>query len=156
MTGLFAAVFAALYTGHQVGDLWIQTGRQAADKGLPGWPGRLACARHAATLTATLAAALGVTAWVTGARVSVAAAVTGLAVNAASHYWADRRLTLAGLADWIGRTVIPGKGDFYRFGTPRPGRDDNLTLGTGAFQLDQAWHIAWLLVTALIIAGGTR
>ena len=41
MIALFAAVFAALFTGHQVGDLWVQTHRQAAAKGLPGWPVRL-------------------------------------------------------------------------------------------------------------------
>jgi len=154
VTGLFAAAFAALYAGHQVGDLWVQTHAQATAKGLPGWPGRLACARHVLALTAAIGAAVAVMAAVTGAPVHALPAVAGLAVNAASHYWADRRSTLAGLADWLGRTICPGKGAFYRLGSPRPGRDDNPTLGTGAYQLDQAWHIAWLFAAALIIAGG--
>lgn len=147
---LFAATFAALYAGHLIGDLWAQTEAQATRKHLPGWPGRAACARHAATLTAVLAVALAAVAWVTSARVSVPAAAIGLAVNAATHYWADRRSTLGSLAARV------GKGGLYRLGQPREGHDDNPTLGTGAFQLDQAWHVAWLLITALIIAGGSR
>jgi hypothetical protein len=152
-TGLLGGVFAALYAGHQVADLWAQTGTQATRKGLPGWPGRLACARHTLTLTAVLAAAVAAMAMVTGAPVHVLPALVGLAVNAGSHYWADRRTTLAGLAAWLGATVIPGKGEFYRMGAPRPGRDDNPTLGTGAYALDQAWHVAWLFVSALVISG---
>jgi hypothetical protein len=50
---VFAACFAALYTAHQVADHWLQTPAQAAGKGGPGWTGRLACARHVATLTLT-------------------------------------------------------------------------------------------------------
>jgi hypothetical protein len=151
---LFGAVFAALYAGHQVGDLWVQTHQQAMAKGLPGWPGRLACARHVLTLTATMAVAVAALAVAGAAPVHPLPAAAGLAVNAASRYWADRRSTLAGLAAWLARTVIPGKGEFYRLGSPRPGQDDNVTLGTGAYQLDQAWHIAWLFITALIIARG--
>lgn len=148
---MFAAVFAALYAGHYVGDLWIQTHRQAISKALPGWPGRWACARHVVTLTGALTAVLAVVLWVTGARPALAAVVIGLAVNAVSHYAADRRAPLKALADWLGTTVIPGKGEFYQLGAPRPGRDDNPTLGTGAYQLDQAFHVGWLLITALII-----
>jgi hypothetical protein len=84
---------------------------------------------------------------VTGARPSPIRAAAGLAVSAGSHYWADRRSTLAALAE-----LVPGKGSFYRLGTPRPGRDDNPTLGTGAYALDQAWHTGWLLIAALVIA----
>ena len=70
----------------------------------------------------------------------------GLAVNAGTHYWADRRFTLAALCE---RT---GKGAFYRMGAPRPGHDDQLHLGTGAYVLDQSWHIFWMFAAALIIA----
>jgi hypothetical protein len=150
-TALFAAVFAALYAGHYVGDIWIQTHRQALTKGLPGWPGRWSCARHAATLTLTIGAALAAVIAVTGARLHPLPVIVGLAVNGISHYAADRRKPLLTLAAWLGATVIPGKDEFYKLGSPRPGRDDNPTLGTGAFQLDQAFHVAWLFIAALII-----
>jgi hypothetical protein len=153
MAGLFAAAFAALYTAHQVADHWLQTPRQAAGKGGPGWPGRLACARHVATLTLTAAAALAVMAAVTGAPVRVVPAVIALAVNAGSHYLADRRRPLRSLVEWLAATVIPGKEDFWALGAPRAGHDDNPTLGTGAYALGQSWHIGWLFVAALIIAG---
>ncbi|GII89466.1 hypothetical protein Ssi03_74560 [Sphaerisporangium siamense] len=142
----FAAVFAALYAAHSFGDHWVQTHAQACIKGTPGRTGRLACARHVATLTATKAAFLLALELATGARLHPAAVLAGLAVDAASHYWADRRTTLAALAERI------GKGDFYRLGAPRPGRDDAPHLGTGAYALDQSWHIGWLFITALIIA----
>ena len=154
MTAALGGIFAALYAGHQVGDLWVQTGRQAAAKGLPGWPGRLACARHVVTLTATMVIALAAVALTVGVTLRPLPVLAGLAVNAASHYWADRRSTLAGLGAWVGRVLVPGKGEFYRLGAPRPGRDDNVTLGTGAYQLDQAWHMAWLFISALVIARG--
>ncbi len=91
----------------------------------------------------------------TGAPVHLLAAVAGLAVNAASHYAADRRRPLLSLAEWLGATAIPGKEEFWHLGAPRPGHDDNPTLGTGAYALDQSWHIGWLFIAALFIAGGT-
>lgn len=141
----FAAVFAALYVAHQVGDHWVQTHRQALAKGQPGWPGRRACAGHMVTLTVTKATAIALAAAVLGLQLAVAGVVAGLAVDAASHYWADRRSTLAGLATRV------GKGGFYTLGAPRPGHDDPPTLGTGAYALDQSWHIGWLFIAALII-----
>lgn len=144
----FAAVFAALFAAHSVGDHWVQTHHQACGKGAPGRAGRLACARHVATLTAVKAAALAALMLATGLALSPWAAAVGLAVDALSHYWADRRTTLARLAERL------GKGDFHRLGAPRPGHDDAPHLGTGAYALDQSWHIGWLFITALIIAGG--
>ncbi|WP_049563015.1 DUF3307 domain-containing protein [Nonomuraea sp. SBT364] len=149
MTGqiaAFAAVFAALYVAHSFGDHWVQTHRQACAKAAPGRSGRLACAGHVATLTLTKAAAVGAVVLVTGLTLSPSALLLGLAVDAVSHYWADRRVPLARLAEVI------GKGDFYRMGAPRPGSDDAPHLGTGAYALDQSWHHLWLFIAALIIA----
>lgn len=147
----FAVALATLYAAHEVGDQWAQTHHQATTKGGRGKQqraGQAACLRHVATLTAAKALMLGVTSAVTGVRLPLGRAALALAVDAASHYWADRRYTLAGLADRL------GKGEYYRLGAPREGRDDNVTIGTGAYALDQAWHAAWLWVAALIIAGG--
>jgi hypothetical protein len=47
---------------------------------------------------------------------------------------------------------VTGKGEFYRLGAPRAGRDDNPHIGTGAYALDQSFHHLWLLVAALVIA----
>ena len=45
---IFPAVFAAYITGHWVGDYWVQTNAQAANKGLPGLarPPGLRSSRH--------------------------------------------------------------------------------------------------------------
>ncbi|MFF4415231.1 transcriptional regulator [Streptosporangium sp. NPDC001559] len=145
----FAAVFVALFAAHSVGDHWVQTHHQACAKGVPGWEGRIACVKHVLTLTATKAAALAALALVTGVRLAPLALLAGLGADALSHYWADRRTTLARLADAI------GKGGFYQLGAPRPGHDDAPHLGTGAYALDQSWHIGWLFAAALIIAGAS-
>ncbi|MEV4457349.1 DUF3307 domain-containing protein [Microbispora sp. NPDC049633] len=142
----FAAVFAALFAAHSFGDHWVQTHSQACRKGAPTAAGRLACLRHVATLTTTKAFTLAAVAAVTGIALTPLMVLLGLTVDAVSHYWADRRVTLARLADAL------GKGDFYRMGAPRPGTDDAPHLGTGAYALDQSWHVAWLFVAALLIA----
>ncbi|MGW1723211.1 DUF3307 domain-containing protein [Streptomyces sp. NPDC002306] len=143
---VFAAVFIALYVAHSVGDHWVQTSHQSAHKGRPGWVGRLADARHVATLTLTKLAVLIPAAVLLGLHLSVVGVVVGLAVDAVTHWWADRRSTLACLAR------VTGKGEFYRLGAPRADRDDNPHIGTGAYALDQSFHHLWLLVAALIIA----
>ncbi|MFF2464404.1 transcriptional regulator [Streptomyces mirabilis] len=142
----FAAVFVALYVAHSVGDHWVQTSHQSAHKGRPGWVGRLADARHVATLTATKVAVLMPVAWLLDLRLSALSTVAGLGIDAVTHWWADRRTTLA----WLAK--VTGKGEFYRLGTPRAGRDDNPHIGTGAYALDQSFHHLWLLVAALVIA----
>jgi hypothetical protein len=144
--GTFAAVFAALFVAHQFADHWVQTHHQAQAKGAAGWTGRLACAGHVATYTATAVVALVVAGAVLDLGLSVPRVAAGLVVSAVTHYWADRRFTLAALAERL------GKGGFYRLGAPRPGRDDNPGLGTGAYALDQSFHIAFLFVAALVIA----
>ena len=143
-----AAVFAALFAAHQLGDHWVQTDAEARDKGRRDATGRRACTHHVLSLTATKAAALAALILVTGLALHPLAVLAGLTVDAVSHWWADRHFTLAALAD-----RIPGKGGFYRLGQPRPGRDDNPSLGTGAYALDQSWHVAWLFVAALVIGG---
>lgn len=147
----FAVTVATLLVAHEVGDHWVQTHQQATLKGGRGEQqraGQAACARHVATMTATKAVMLGVASAITGVKLPVGRTALALAVDAASHYWADRRYTLAGLADLL------GKSSYYRLGAPREGRDDNVTLGTGAYALDQAWHAAWLWVAALVVASG--
>lgn len=146
MAAVFAAVFVALYVAHSVGDHWVQTSCQSAHKGRPGWVGRLAGARHVATLTATKLVLLLPVLWLLNLSVTVPGLVLGLGIDAVTHWWADRRSTLARLADRL------GLGGFYRLGAPRPGHDDNPHIGTGAYALDQSFHHLWLLVAALIIA----
>lgn len=150
----FAAVFAALYAAHSFGDHWVQAHRQALAKGGPGWAGRIACGQHVLNLAVTKLAFIALMAWATGLQLHAGTLAAGLAVDGISHYWADRAarhpnstrtVTLARLA------ILLGKGDFYRMGAPRQGRDDQPHLGTGAYALDQSWHHAWLFITALII-----
>ncbi|MGW5497754.1 transcriptional regulator [Streptomyces olivaceoviridis] len=149
----FAAVFVALYVAHSVGDHWVQSSCQAATKGQPGWAGRLACGRHVLGLTLTKTLVLVPVAAVLGLPVTALGLAVGLGLDAASHYWADRRTTLARLARAC------GKGEFYSLGTPshpaHPVTADGgyaPTLGTGAYALDQSWHMLWLGIAALIIA----
>ncbi|MFF0862329.1 transcriptional regulator [Nonomuraea sp. NPDC003560] len=135
-----------MYAAHSFGDHWFgQTHRQALGKGARTRQGVRHCLGHVVLLAAHKAVALGLLCIVTGLHLSLTAAAIALAVDGASHYWADRRYTLAWLAD---RT---GKGDFYRLGL-----GEAAPCGTGAYALDQSWHIAWLFVTALIIAVGAR
>jgi hypothetical protein len=144
------AIFAAFYAAHMVADHWVQTQRQARDKGLPGWPGRRACAAHVCTYTATQALALLALEYSTGHLFGGWQTVAGLAVSGVTHYVADRRTPLRRLAELLDRGT--GKTAFFNLGTPRPGRDDNPCLGTGAYALDQSWHIGWIFVSALVIA----
>lgn len=164
----FAATFVALFVAHQVADHWVQTSHQAGHKGLPGWEGRVACAAHVAsyTLCTTLAV---VAVWLLlDLPLTLPGVALGQLVSAVTHYWADRRTTLAALAARL------GLGGFYRLGTPRPVRvavvdehghaahdaddtpvtvpADTPTLGTGAYALDQSWHWAWLGAAAMVTA----
>ncbi|WP_335938252.1 transcriptional regulator [Streptomyces sp. PTD5-9] len=142
----FAAVFVALFVAHSVGDHWVQTSCQSVDKGKPGWTGRLAGARHVATLTATKLALLLPVAALLGLHLSLLGLVAGLGVDAVTHWWADRRSTLA----WLAK--VTGKTQFYRLGAPRAGHDDNPHIGTGAYALDQSFHHLWLLIASVLIA----
>jgi hypothetical protein len=138
---VFAAVFAAMAAGHQVGDYWVQTSAQAAAKGKPGRAGRKACAAHVATYTLALAACIALAGWWLALPLNAGWAAAGLAVSAVTHYLADRRAPLRRLADLL------GSGQFWRTGDG---------MATGAALLDQAWHWAWLFVSALVATGRPR
>jgi hypothetical protein len=142
----FAAVLAALHVAHTVADHWVQTQHQADTKGRPGWPGRLACLAHVATYTLTAAVAVVLVMAATGLHIDGPHLTGGLFVSAVTHYVADRRTPLRRLAQLLGAAR------FYAIGAPRPGRDDNPSLGTGAYALDQSFHLFFLFVAALVIA----
>jgi hypothetical protein len=142
----FAAVYVALFVAHQVADHWIQTQHQADCKGRPGWPGRIACAAHVASYTATAVVALNALHFGLGLPLNPWQVAAGLAVSAVTHYIADRRTPLRKLAE------LTGAGRFYALGIPRTGRDDNPSLGTGSYALDQSFHYLFLFVAALVIA----
>lgn len=145
-------IWLALYTGHQIADYWLQTRAQAYGKGGYGRAGRLATLRHVAVHVAVKVLAVTVLWAAVGLHVAVWPLALGLAVDAASHYWADRRSTLLWLATAMDKIGPFGMADFYRLGAPRPGRDDNPSMGTGAAALDQSWHMVWLFIAALLAA----
>ncbi|WP_017590816.1 hypothetical protein [Nocardiopsis ganjiahuensis] len=126
-------VFAALLAGHWVADHWAQSDHQATRKGECGWEGRRACAAHTGgvVLCQLLALVLVAVAGHHEGALGALQLAAGLGVNALTHYWADRRHTLEGLAR------VLGKHGYYSRG--------------GAPHLDQAWHMGWLLPSALII-----
>lgn len=142
----FAGVSVGLLVAHQVGDQWMQTHRQATTKGQKNHVGRAACARHVASYTAVTALVVLGLWWAFRLDITWVGFVAGQAVSAVTHYWADRRFTLAAFAAAL------GKADYYALGAPRPGKDDNPTIGTGAYALDQSWHWAWLGVAAFLTA----
>lgn len=153
LASTFAAVFIALYVAHSVGDHWVQSSCQAARKGAAGWAGRWACTRHVLGLTATKALVLVPVVLLLDLPVTAAGITIGLALDAVTHWWADRRSTLA----WLAKAC--GKGEFLSLGTPahpaHPVTAKGMPaahLGTGAYALDQSFHHLWLLVAALIIA----
>jgi hypothetical protein len=144
----FAAAYAALHASHVFADHCVQTDAQACTKALPGFAGHAACARHCASYTITQALALAAANAVTGVRMRPGRILAGLAVSAVSHYVIDRRTLLQKAAE------LTGKDALYELGAPRPGKDDNPTLGTGAYALDQSAHTAFLFLAALVIGGG--
>ncbi|MGI8329797.1 transcriptional regulator [Actinomadura scrupuli] len=151
----FAVVLVSMLVTHNVADHWVQTDRQSQDKVLHGVhvrKGRMACLRHVASYTACTALVTGAMWAVFDLQISLFSFVAGQAISAVTHYWADRRTTLEGLVNWLGRTLIPGKGNLYRLGAPRADKDDNPSLGTGAYALDQAWHWWWIFVASVVTA----
>jgi hypothetical protein len=142
----FAVLFITWFVAHTVGDHWVQSSSQSKRKGQRNRDGVKACSAHVASLTATKVVFTAV-AWVAldlGLTPGVVA--LAMALDAGSHYWADRRYTLARLADKV------GKGEFYRLGsnTVNAEGEQAFHIGTGAYALDQAWHHAWLFIAALV------
>jgi hypothetical protein len=127
----FAGYALALYAAHHVGDYWVQTHSQSMLKGTAGAVGRGACRRHVASYLLTQALFLTAVCLVTGAEISPLGEVLALAVSGLTHYAADRREhgIMFKLARWM-----PWKAGFVDFGTG---------LATGAWALDQSWHIFW-------------
>lgn len=142
----FAVFAAAGYPAHLLADHPFQPSEWAANKGRPCGAGRTACTKHVAVVVAFQAAFVTILALATGLTPDPTAILSGLAFTAWSHYWMDRRFTAAGLYQTI------GKSGFASLGTPRPGRNDNPSLGTGAYRMDQDWHILWIMITSLIMA----
>ncbi|MGW4400680.1 hypothetical protein ACWEHA_35765 [Amycolatopsis nivea] len=135
---LFAALQATFADVHPVCDQWLQSGADAAGKGLPGREGARHCARHVASYsTGQFAAAVAVTR-VLGFRVPLAALLAGTAVNAATHYVIDRREPLKKAAR------AAGKGGYLQHATVqrRAGVVDEGGPGTALMELDQAAHRA--------------
>jgi hypothetical protein len=139
----FAAVAVMLYVAHHVGDYWIQSDHQARHKGQPGSAGRRACTAHVLTYVATQALfltaliPLGIEDRAPTWRVLPALAVSGL-----THWTADRRGH--GLLFWLARRM-PGKRNLLAM--------DAGHLASGAWALDQSWHLFWgVLVAALVVA----
>lgn len=159
--GTFAAVAVALYAAHHVGDYWVQTDHQARHKGLAGEEGRTACLNHVIGYLLTQATFMAGAALILDIPGQGAGPYMALLVSGATHYMADRREH--GLMFKLARRL--GKGTFMELGKPRPGwiwhqngketvapRDDNPQLATGAWALDQSWHIFWgVFVAALLV-----
>jgi hypothetical protein len=158
---LFAATAIALYAGHHVGDYWVQSHHQSLHKGKDP----LQCLLHVISYLITQTACLFLLVPL-GARFGAWQLAAGLLLSGVTHYTADRRQH--GLLFWLARRM-PWKAGFLELGVPRPyviyakhtGTDlprgpmplDNPSLGTGAWALDQAWHIFFgVFLTALVIA----
>ena len=154
--GTFAAVAIALEIGHHVGDYWVQTDHQAKHKGEHGHAGRRACLAHVVSYMLTQWVLLEVASVALGLHLSFWGTSGALAVSGITHYMADRREYGAMFA--LARR-IPGKAAFMKLGVPRKseiwdGRsyDDNPQLATGAWALDQSWHLLWGVFVAALLA----
>lgn len=142
----FAALFVASYPAHLLADHAGQPSSWAMAKGRCDHEGRVACAKHTVVVVALQGLAVTAVALITGLTLDPLAIAAGLLLTGWSHYWIDRRTTASGLFAAI------GKAEFASLGAPRPGREDNPSLGTGAYRMDQDWHIAWIAITCLVMA----
>lgn len=139
---LFAAAFAAFYAAHHVGDYWVQHDDDAQHKGDAGWAGAKHCLVHVLTYVATQCGFLALLGLV-GFAAPIWSGIAALVVSGVAHYAADRREH--GLMFKLAR-LMPGKANFLRFA------QGERTLATGAWALDQSWHIATsVFVPALLI-----
>jgi hypothetical protein len=173
----FAAVAVGMLAAHWPGDhITGQTDNQAAHKCDPGLEGAKACLAHVAAYTASTTAAVVALDKLLGLGLSTRGILAGQLISAATHYYADRdRSRLARLAAATGSPAFPKLGqprnnlvayvkgsDGERHhlevvtvdqdGNEQPAPFDNPSLGTGAYAIDQSWHIGWLAVAALATA----
>ncbi|MCO6010261.1 hypothetical protein NE236_35385 [Actinoallomurus purpureus] len=144
------------WTGHLCGpkrELPRWVGRLVGtERELPKkWVGRLACAAHVVSYTFCTALAVGAVWYKYGLHITWTGFILGQVISAVTHYWADRRFTLKGLAKKL------GKEGFYALGAPRTGEDkdgrpydDNPSLGTGSYSLDQSYHMFWIMIAAIV------
>ena len=147
-----AFAFGAMLAGHYVGDQWIQTSGQACKKALDGVGGNACalwhCAKHVITWTATTVVFLAGGGWWLHLPFKPGWLAAGIAVNMVTHFVADLRTPLI----WLARLL--GRGGYIEHAqVVRPGGVQGTGPGTAVFHLDQSWHIAWLLVAALLVAG---
>lgn len=164
--GAFAGIAVALYAAHHVGDYWVQTDHQAQHKGAEGKIGRRACRTHVLSYLLTQSLFMLAVEIVTDFRVTTVGAFLALFVSGVTHYVADRREH--GLMFKLARR-LPGKARFLMLGVPRESVHlvshtngewsgdaalvhDNPSLGTGAWALDQSWHIFWGVFVAGLVA----
>jgi len=147
-----AFAFGAQLAGHYIGDQWLQTSGQACKKALDG-PERCAvamwhCAKHVIIWSATVAGFLAAGAWWLHLPLKPSWLAVGIAVNVVTHFVADLRTPLIRLAR------LAGRGSYIEHSQVlRPDGAQKTGPGTAIFHLDQSWHIAWLLVASLLIAG---
>lgn len=165
--GAAGAYMGALYAGHWVGDYWVQTEHQVAHKGDAGVQGVLACLAHVGSYWTTQGLFVMALWFATGSDIHPWALLAGLLVSGVTHYAADRREH--GLMFWLARRMTPWNREFLELGKPQRRAflgetvdgtmlkvevTDAPTLGTGAWALDQSWHIFWgVFVAGLVIAG---
>lgn len=151
LTALIAFCFGL--AGHYVGDHWVQTSAQACDKALdrPGCnvlAALLACARHVLGWSTTVSMCIaGACLWL-GLPMRPGWFAAGMLLNAVSHFAADLRTPLI----WLARRL--GRGGYLDHVQVHRGKTVEKTgPGTALFHLDQSWHILWLGVAALVMAG---
>ena len=156
----FAAVYAALWAAHDLGDHVVQTDHQAAGKsGREGWAGPMA--GHVGTYIAVQAAGLTALQVLVGVRMSPARLLAGLAWSAGTHALLDRRWPVVALLDATGSRGF-ARPQVQVTGSAVPsalrGRDPIVEAGgplplPGPYLADQSLHHGAVFVAALIIAG---
>ncbi|MFI9365985.1 hypothetical protein ACIG5E_33780 [Kitasatospora sp. NPDC053057] len=150
----FAAAYALLRAGADVGDHLVQSDHCARTKGATDAApvtgddgtvhgtaaGRRACAIHCLTYSATQAAALVLGARALGLRLHPGQVAAALAISGLTHYAIDRRVP-GGLLQRFADAI--GKGNFYRLA------DHGMN---GAYCMDGAVHHAFETVAAAVLA----
>jgi hypothetical protein len=150
---LALAAFAFGLAGHYIGDQWLQTHGQACKKSLGGDSCRRVamwhCAKHVLVWTATVTVFVVGAGWWLHLPMKPGWLAAGMAVNAITHFVADLRTPLI----WIACRFFNRAAYIDYVNVVRASGTETVGPGTAVFHLDQSWHIAWLAVSALVIAG---